>query len=380
METRKRRREETQLQPPLSRLCTLQELVSANAMIVQGIICGEQLEEETHQRVLAAAEKFARRGQILTATFGGILTDMLAHEQVREACRTFLGIDEEDATPTIRYSATEVGSVQQSIILESNDPPLHLFGNVLERLMDEDRSYCMAKQRKMLAAYLALKTEFQLLNKSKRQLAAEVEALGAQYVGELKDKVSMASFKEMVWCEVCKDLCYVSPRQGLPEELRFRDWVEVAGSSCVSWTHVLQTTGGFCSKSTLPMLVWSYSERFYQPDMVVHECVKRFPLHNLIEIFCAKEFHVISEHIRPTEDREHGEPRQYVADSKVFAPTCIRNSDVRGAAIQLILFSAIRCECWGCMLRQALSFQAECHCGNLLVLHQRDGQEGLRDL
>ena len=90
-----------------------------------------------------------------------------------------------------------------------------------------------------------------------------------------------AHFNEKAPCSFCKRDCYVSPRSD-PIFGKMR-WTEVGGNVCRPWSK-MGAQHGIIDAATLPMLVWIYSMRFYEPDDIINECVADFDPNILLRV------------------------------------------------------------------------------------------------
>ena len=60
-------------------------------------------------------------------------------------------------------------------------------------------------------------------------------------------------------------------------------WTEVGGNVCRPWSK-MGAQHGIIDAATLPMLVWIYSMRFYEPDDILNECVPEFDPNILLRV------------------------------------------------------------------------------------------------
>ena len=72
----------------------------------------------------------------------------------------------------------------------------------------------------------------------------------------------------------------------MSDEYKNMFWMEGGGSNCFPFSGMNKNQPGWLDKSTILILTWAYSMRFFEVDAVVHECTVRFPEQVLFAIFC----------------------------------------------------------------------------------------------
>lgn len=183
------------------------------------------------------------------------------------------------------FSAADTDSLCRRLLLShpSDSQPLHVFGDVLDRLPPDVLAQCKALESAKLGEYercqgasgrAGSQGDGATRSTSTRDLAADklkrkkVE-LGRALLTGLMDILSTASFAETAWCYRHNQYCLLHPRSN--EELVGRLHIEIAGPCCPPWTTMNAKQDKWLSTATLPALVWAYSVRFAAPDLVIHE-------------------------------------------------------------------------------------------------------------
>ena len=119
-------------------------------------------------------------------------------------------------------------------------------------------------------------------NMTKEDLQMKREELGASLVRKLLAKLRRVEFNSHCYCYGHSKFCPVSPR--FSPLFESWHWIDAAGTACTSFT-VVGKFENWMSPNTLPTLVWAQSAYYFEPDQVVHECVRAFPVDLFDEIF-----------------------------------------------------------------------------------------------
>ena len=142
-----------------STLENLGHVVSANALRVQSLLACDTLEPETSKAIEENLSEFVAGECIFTSTYSGGLTSEHSAEQVNTAAIQYLGLP---GVEPIFYSATENGPMQQNMILVTVRKPMHLFGDVRDRVHTFDLENLEAMETAALQQFAALQSEYRL--------------------------------------------------------------------------------------------------------------------------------------------------------------------------------------------------------------------------
>ena len=260
---------------------TFSDVISANCLTMSDILCGHNIPADEVDKVKERFQKWAERRRVLTNTYGGIITDMYVDKQVERCIRAHMP-DIGDSS-VVLYSTTESAPLPCNMVQVHAQCPTHSFGDVRCRLYEWDRKSLEDTEDQMLESYTALQDELALKNVTDKQFAEESKVLGASYFDALCDYLGGVQFQEYVDCSTHNCKCPVSPRIGLKgTPFEYAMWEESAGVTCVAWsTNVSKKSPGFLHRSTLTMLTWAFSIRFYEADTIVMECVQRLPIQKI---------------------------------------------------------------------------------------------------
>lgn len=101
----------------------------------------------------------------------------------------------------------------------------------------------------------------------------EFDSLRRTYTGEILTKscerLESSTCNAEAYCFLHDKMCPLSPRTNAD----YRDalWIETGGHTCTPWTPMGSHTG-WIDLASVPLLIWAYSLRFFEPDMVLTEC------------------------------------------------------------------------------------------------------------
>lgn len=178
----------------------------------------------------------------------------------------------------VLYSSCDADATSQKVLMAHDlaHRPLHLFTDVLDRLPDDVRAFCLQIQQKHMRKYHILKAMKNKPRKKKRRLQnsqQEIAHLEQDYLLRLHAVLQETKFNEEAYCQIHCQKCNINPRSN-PELAKHR-WLEVAGTTCCPFSSIGKR-GGFLDDATLPCLVWWHSSRRLRPSDILHECVPSF--------------------------------------------------------------------------------------------------------
>ena len=116
--------------------------------------------------------------------------------------------------------------------------------------------------------------EAELGNMSQHEVLEAKEQLAEEYTTQIDELLKDVEMMESGYCHIHQQQCLYSPRQS--KELRDAFWIDISGTTCVSWSRVGKKAG-LLHKSGLVMFAWLFHRRFLQPDCLLHECTPTFP-------------------------------------------------------------------------------------------------------
>ena len=160
----------------------------------------------------------------------------------------------------------------------------------------------------------SLKAMYMKGSLGKDELKEAQTKLATGLVRRLSAELAKVEFAETSWCATHQRRCPVSPR-GDP---RWRDalWLEGAGTTCCPWSRMSPGLH-WLDAATLPCLAWAYACRFYEPDVIVHECVPDFAAGSLSKIMSEDGQQLKSVYARPV---PLSALPHYEAHSEVISP------------------------------------------------------------
>ena len=186
------------------------------------------------------------------------------------------------------YSATENGKLQQAVLNMHKAPsrPRHLFPDVLCRVSAEVHETLMAIQLRHLQQGEFLQMEQEDGSMSKLELKDEKVRVGGHFCRELSAVLTTCEFNSHADCLITKRSVPISPRHDDAYPLlKHRFWIEMSGTACCPFSSMQSNHDGWLSESTVPCLCWAFSNRYYSPSMIVHECVPGFTPETLLASF-----------------------------------------------------------------------------------------------
>ena len=174
----------------------------------------------------------------------------------------------------VYYSVTDCDHVSHQVAREHVAGVLHIFGNLLDRLPDGVRNMLEGFQQEFLLKWKSAKDCYKGTTEhppriSKEELDETKERLSDEYLAALCHVLSRTEFNHFAWCYKCECNCPTSPRQ--ERAWRRGRWTDIGGHTCDPWTSQ-GAHNNFLDESTLPLLVWIFSAKYYEVDDLVDEC------------------------------------------------------------------------------------------------------------
>lgn len=211
----------------------------------------------------------------------------------------------------VMYAATDIERLPQKVL--QNHPvssaPLHVFGDVLDRLPHKVRDRCLQIQDGLLQQFADAQALHAMDSGAASAASGDCDEssdenddavpaatlaelatlklkLGSLLVKKLIAELRKVRFNEKAWCVEHKQYCWIHPRSCSAWE-RFL-WVEVAGPCCPPWSSMNQRQDRWLSASTLPALVWLFSTKWSQPDYIIHENSPGWDEQTCVDVFGEK--------------------------------------------------------------------------------------------
>ena len=180
----------------------------------------------------------------------------------------------------VYYSATDCDRVTHRVTSAHTAGVLHQFGDILGRLPDDVRLKCESIQAAVLSEWKSAKgmlkgSEDHPPQISKEELDEKKVSLSDSYLAALCSELDKTEFNENAWCFKCERMCPISPRSCVDNDMYQGRWTEVGGHTCDPWTSQ-GSHSNFLDESTLPLLVWIFSSRYYEVDDLVDECTPQW--------------------------------------------------------------------------------------------------------
>lgn len=180
----------------------------------------------------------------------------------------------------VYYSVTDCDRVTHRVTSAHTAGVLHQFGDILDRLPDDVRRKCESLQATVLAEWKSAKEMFKGSEDhppqiSKEELDEKKVNLSDSYLAALCSELDQTEFETNAWCFKCERMCPISPRSCVDNDMYQGRWTEVGGHTCDPWTSQ-GSHSNFLDESTLPMLVWIFSSRYYEVDDLVDECTPQW--------------------------------------------------------------------------------------------------------
>ena len=239
-----------------------------------------QLTQSGDHASLDVLSRWCQEAITITSSYSGMGTFEAVAVQMMGALHNALNV------PTGRilvHSSTELMPMARGVLAAHEGPsrPVHIFKDILDRLPDDLRKMLEEKQAEVLSRYRYVRDQHRAGLVSDEEHQTAKSSMTNKYVTYLMEKLSCCTFQESAHCELHGCKCALSPRRA--EAAVPRLWVEGAGVTCKAFS-LAGAREGLLHESALPMFVWAFSMKYYQPSLVIHECVTGFPTEILHEI------------------------------------------------------------------------------------------------
>ena len=221
-----------------------------------------------HPTEAALLAKVIEQGICLTTSYSGLGTPELA------ACVLVEGHGDAVASGANAklkvHSASDISPAARELLIENDGPssPLHVFGDVVQRLVPADAQRVRAVEA---------------MNLDRHSGARGEEDAGKGLVNKIRDALDTASFRKECWCYCHDQLCPLNPsriKEGCQESETTERilHMEVAGVTCTPWSSMNRssTSSRWLDKARLPSLVLCHWIRHCQPSVFVIENVRAF--------------------------------------------------------------------------------------------------------
>ena len=179
-----------------------------------------------------------------------------------------LEIPKQSLGEIIFWSVNDISPIARKVLLHHlpDTRPLHVFGDILLRLHDQDLQNLLCIEKAHFALLAELTSNWDDAQ-PKSKFADEKSKLGRALVAAYAEYLERVDFKKMVHCYACGGECPIFP----PQQFRHLRWIEVAGSSCQACSKANQKAHRLLHRSTLVLMTWAFSLRSARPDQVLHE-------------------------------------------------------------------------------------------------------------
>ena len=183
------------------------------------------------------------------------------------------------------FAAFDCSRASRKVLLthpeSSPGAPLHVFGNLLTRVPDGPRQLLVGHVKRRLKQWRSWKRDADARGEHSTTGVRMKQRIGRQLLRDLQAILGTVEFSHFAWSYRHNAYCPVRPRivPGLDGQL----WLEVAGSVCKPWNS-FGKQGDWLGWSSVATLVWLYSLKFYEPDLLLHECTPRFEHKKLLAI------------------------------------------------------------------------------------------------
>ena len=276
---------------------------------------------------------------LMTTHYSGSGASEESLASVIEAVASESGAEEDKRSSVIFYSACDIASAAQAAIMSSACRPLHFFADVSKRLPMSmfrrlERSRCTLKamfERK------CCEDEASATGAGRRAILVKYEHMFLNVVERVlklsKDHKAIAD--DNCLCHATR--CPVAPRH------RSRFWLEIAGTTCVAFSNMSKKACGWLDNSSLPCIAWMFWLLVMTPNLVIHECVRRFDPKIFVRflgsvyivrssVFCSSRLGVATKRIRRYTvliRKDHGESFPFSSATLARAIFCKCMTDAR---------------------------------------------------
>lgn len=244
-------------------------------------------------------------GMVLTSCYTGIGTfECMAAWYSNVAAKVF-ELTEDEYKPFVCWSATDIGSLQQKCIAAHPQAsrPRHRFSDVFDRLLPCDRDVLSSIENDVLRRSEEDKQKHEDGMLTKCGLLKRQNKLGEELLDRLCSHLEGCEFAETSWCSECNQQCNYSPR--FDASLSSSFWCEAGGHNCFPFSKMNQKQSQWLDASTLLLLTWIYSLRFFEPDLILTECVPGFRPGPILNILGKQNGVMKSTALRPDQHTPH---------------------------------------------------------------------------
>ena len=218
-------------------------------------------------------------GIVLTSSYSGLGSAEIAASMLQEAAHNggngFHFWSAVDVSRGARVALQQLGG-------GNSKGPDHIFQDIMDRIPTQVRQNLQGILKQKTMRYKAVCNKH---GPKSSMAGAAKKSLGMELLKEASALLHKTTFASFAYCLKHKQMCCLNPR--LDPELQDRLWVEVAGTVCKPWS-TMGTMGDWLHPTSLVFLVWAFSMRFYEPDMILQECTRRFDYDKLYGILAKR--------------------------------------------------------------------------------------------
>ena len=198
------------------------------------------------------------------------------------------------------------------------EAPLHVFGNVVDRLPPG------AVLAELKAHMRAKKAVFKERVRRGERVKVVAKELGLEFMEYAVQQLQGLTFDLMSkhWCYKHKKLCPVYP--DMPNGMNAKPMtLATAGTTCTSWTTMSSQAKQWLADSAVAFLAWAFEQLALLPTAIIHECVPGFDI-KLLESLFEPKYAVRSWVFSPTHlGMPTNRPRRYTI---MFLRECMQPS------------------------------------------------------
>ena len=216
---------------------------------------------------------------IVTTSYTGLGT--VEHALVRMAT-SVIGQDQEHGV--VLYAAWESNPKVRALLAASKHSPMHIFGDVTEKIAPEGR----AELHRVLS--VCLQRGHRLVGQEEEKVLLDDlnERCFKKLVARCKAHIRDHGLAKEAWCYLHCRMCSVVPARTSPSALR----LEAGGNTCVSWSPQ-GSRARWLHESSVPAVVWLCASEAEPVDVLVQECSHQFPTEKAFQaIFAAEKWDV----------------------------------------------------------------------------------------
>ena len=221
-------------------------------------------------------------GVVVTTSYSGLGSAEVAVGMLAREFRSAQG-----AAPGLCYSACDCANGPRKVLLAHAEAaehtgPHHVFSNVMDRVPSGPRQELEKLVNTELQVWKAFKRKWGPWSSQARRTKKKMSTRLLQRMIAMLERVE---FNNMLPCRVHGQLCPANIR--LVPGFEEVTWVEIAGSVCKPWSS-MGAGDDWLDPTSLPCLVWAYSTKYYEPDIILHECVPSFDYRQLDRILSGR--------------------------------------------------------------------------------------------